>query len=901
MRKVSLKNVTILELLVAINRRYSDIIALQTKRGDKFQGISYIELGRRTSDTAYSLKKLGVERADRVAILSESRPEWAIAFFGIVSCAGITVPLDIKLSDAEIEFILNDSEAKCIFVSEKFLERIINLKPKLMHLKSIISFDEVSKEGILLLKDFKVPENEIAHRDIQPDDVGIIVYTSGTTGVAKGVELTYKNLLFEVMCLHQLITFSPKDEFVSILPLNHMLEITGGFLGPLYAGATVTYCESLKPTNILSLMNETKTTVMICVPLILKMFHNGIMRKIEDLPKFKRKLTKTMLHFSRFLLKLHIRVGKILFASVHKQFGGRIRCFVSGGAPLDPVVELDFNAMGFRILQGYGLTETSPVITVNNFAECKYGSVGKPLPEVEIKILTNSETGTKDGEIVTRGPHVMKGYYRNPEKTQEVLRESWFHTGDIGYLDKDGFLFISGRIKNLIVLGAGKKVFPEEVEEVMSHSPYIKEICVLGRVATKGMRKGTEEVYAVVVPNFDQFELDKRKDELVIREKIASEINRLSENLAEYKRIMDFEIWKDELPKTSTRKIKRKVLIEIINEKAKSQKVEEKVNFVETTELKEDEFTTSLKEVLADTAKVETSVIKPYSNLYNELGIDSLMKVELLCAVERRLAIKIPDEIAYEVNTFADLVRFAKEYKQGRADDVTIKDQDIIPILKKNILINLTRGLSYFTLKVFAKIYFKLEIKGIENIPKDKSFIIAANHTSHLDFPIIFTSLPYSKMKDVIAPAAQDYFYTNPLRRRIIECAFNTFAFERIGNFVHSLRICSEIIKRDKSIILFPEGTRSTEGKIQPFKPGIGSLAYDLDRPIVPTYIKGAFEALPKGKTFPYPRKIRVYFGKAIYPKQLELSRFASNYEKYSYLSELTFNEVKRLQADKND
>ena len=238
--KVSLKNVTIIELLVTINRRYSDAPALQTKDKDTFKSISYIELGRRTSDTAYNLKVLGVERGDRVAILSESRPEWGIAFFGIVSCAGITVPMDIKLSDAEIEFILNDSEAKCIFVSEKFLERIIKLKPKLKGLNRIILLDDTPEEGILLLKDFKVPETEIAHRDITPEETALIVYTSGTTGVAKGVELTYKNLLFEVMSLHQLITFNPKDQFLSILPLNHMLEITGGFLGPLYAGAATT-------------------------------------------------------------------------------------------------------------------------------------------------------------------------------------------------------------------------------------------------------------------------------------------------------------------------------------------------------------------------------------------------------------------------------------------------------------------------------------------------------------------------------------------------------------------------------------------------------------------------------------------------------------------------------------
>jgi len=895
MRKASLKNVTIIELLVAINRRYSQKPALQIKKDGKFSFISYIDLGRRTSDTAYNLKKLGVEKGDRVAILSESRPEWGIAFFGIVSCGGITVPMDIKLSDAEIEFILNDSGAKCIFVSGRFLERIINLRPKLMHLKSIVAFDDEVKEGVLLLKDFKVPENEIAHREIQPQDVAVIVYTSGTTGLAKGVELTYKNLLFEVMSLHNLITFSSKDNFLSILPLNHMLELTGGFLGPLYAGATITYCESLKPTNILSLMNETKTSVMICVPLVLKMFHNSIIKKIDDLSKYKRQAIRFLLSLSRFLLKFHIRIGKLFFSSVHKQFGGKLRCFVCGGAPLDPVVELDFNAMGFRILQGYGLTETSPVVTVNNFKDCKYGSVGKPLPGVEVKILANSESAAREGEIIVRGPNVMRGYYKNPEKTAEVLRDGWFYTGDIGYFDDDGFLFISGRIKNLIVLGAGKKVFPEEIEEVMSKSPYIKEICVLGRVAQKGIRKGCEEVYAVVVPNIDMFEKGMRQDKEAIRKIIASELSRLGENLAEYKRIMDFEIWDEELPKTSTQKVKRKVLLELITKNNAKAKVE-KQEFVEAAEIYEDALTMKLRNIVSGLTAVPEEKIRLVSNLYNDLGVDSLMKVEILAAIHREEGVDIPERLAYEINTFADLVKFTKEYKAGRSGDEADIAEEINDFITKNIRPKPAHALAYFILKSLFRLYFRKSVFGAENIPPDSSFIIASNHTSLLDFPLLMTSLPFRTMKDVFAPAAKDYFYTKATPRKIIVgFLFNTFPFERMGDFVKGMKICEALLKLGKSIILFPEGTRTLEGKLQPFKPGLGCLAANLNVPVVPAYIKGAFEALPKGKIVPRPAKIEIYFGKAIVPREIDFSRCSNNYEKYVYISELAFNEVEEL------
>ncbi|HOW43360.1 MAG TPA: AMP-binding protein [Candidatus Omnitrophota bacterium] len=566
MRKASLKNVTIIELLVAINRRFSDIPAVRIKRGDAFESISYIELGRRTSDTSYALIHMGVERGDRVAILSESRPEWSLAFFSIVSCAGITVPMDAKLSDAEIEFILNDAQAKCLFTSAHYLERIKALRPRLPALKHVISFDDTADTAVHAIKDFKVPAGEVAHRDIQPDDVAIIVYTSGTTGVAKGVVLTFKNLLFEVMSLNDYVEFSSKDQFLSILPLNHMLELTGGLIAPLYTGACITYCDSIKPTTIIKLMQETGTTTMICVPLILKMFHGGIIKKAEALPEAKKRMFYRMLAFSKFLLNFNIRIGKLIFKEVHRQFGGNLRCFVSGGAPLDPAVEEDFSAMGFNVLQGYGLTETSPVITVNTFKERKYGSVGIPLKGVTIKIVpaAEGEPESKEGEILVQGPNVMRGYYRNQEKTDEVIKNGWFHTGDIGYQDKEGFLFITGRIKNMIVLGGGKKVHPEEVEEVMSKSPLIKEMCVLGRKATEGLKAGTEEVFAVIVPNKDAFASEARDNPEQIKTLISAELAGLSEQLAEYKKIAAFMLYFDELPKTATRKIKRKEVLEKI-------------------------------------------------------------------------------------------------------------------------------------------------------------------------------------------------------------------------------------------------------------------------------------------------------------------------------------------------
>jgi len=557
-------NLSIHEITESINKRWFSKTALQIKTKDGWNALSYVPLGERAVDISSTLLKYGIEKGDRAAILSESRPEWGIALFGTISCGGIVVPIDVKLSEKEKEFILGDSGAKFVFVSEKYLPEIDNIRPKLPALRQVFLLDDSPRDDLIKIKDLKMKEGDRKYLPLEAGDTAVIVYTSGTTGVAKGVELTYKNLMFQAKELNRLVHYSEADNFLSMLPLNHMLELTGGFLSPLYVGATITYCDSLKPANIIALMNETGTTVMITVPLVLKMFHDGIMKKAQSLPFIQRRFFFACLHLCRFLLKLNIKPGKSVFSKIHGQFGRSLRCFVSGGAPLDPAVEMDFNAMGFTILQGYGLTETSPVIAVNTFRELKYGSVGKPIPGVEVKLMKPDGTFGEEGEIVTRGDHVMKGYYRNPEKTAEMIKDGWLHTGDIGKFDKDGFLYITGRIRNLIVLGGGKKVFPEEIEEVMSASPYIKEICVIGKKATEGLKAGTEEVFAVIVPNLERFEGDDKKDKELIRKKVGSEVSRLSGNLAEYKKISEFMLYFDELPKTSTRKIKRNAVKEIM-------------------------------------------------------------------------------------------------------------------------------------------------------------------------------------------------------------------------------------------------------------------------------------------------------------------------------------------------
>ncbi|MFH1709763.1 MAG: AMP-binding protein [bacterium] len=868
MRNKRIEIGSILDLLYDITKRHSNSPALQMEEPNGIRSVSFDELRERSVDVSASLIKMHIEKGDRVAIFSENRPEWGIALFGIISAAAITVPMDTKLSENEALYIIRNSGARCIFVSKDFLPVVQKLKDRLPSLEYVVCFDDPNDNAnVLWMNDFTRQQGDKLNRpeEVKPEGTCLIVYTSGTMGTAKGVELTYGNLLFEVKALYEAITITGRDRFVSILPLNHMLEITGGLIVPLYGGACVTYARSLKPDKLIALMKKTRVTAMICVPLLLKMLHNGIMAEVNRKGAVKRRIFEISLRVSGLLQKINLNPGRILFYPVHARFGRHLRAFVCGGAPLDPLVAKDFNAIGFSVLQGYGLTETSPVVTFNSFKKKKYGSVGIPLKGVEIKIIRNSETGGDEGELIVRGPNVMKGYYNDPQKTSETMRGGWLYTGDIGWMDKDKFLYISGRSKNLIVLGVGKKVFPEEVEDVMMESPYITELCVLGRVAAEGARKGSEEVYAIIVPNFDNFNEAERTDEKAVRARISEEIERLSKNLAEYKKIREFEVMRDALPKTSTRKIKRKALIEYLEKTSKESPKERPDQYIENIESKDDDLTTKIKKILSGMLAVPAVKIKADSNLYNDFGVDSLMKVELLCALEKEFGLEIPDEIAYEMNTFGDIVRIISEYMAGRVDDVSVSDEEVDSLLRVNIFFRLSRMISAILFRAFSRIYFQLEIRGLDNIPKEGSFIIASSHASMMDFPLLFSCLPFSKTLNVIAPAAQDYFYSSFIKRSLVQLAFNTFAFERFGNFVKGLKICGELIKRGRSIILFPEGTRSARGELSPFKPGIGSLASALGVAVIPTYIHGIFEALPKGAVFPRPRKVTVIFGKPVY------------------------------------
>ena len=522
--------------------------ALSVREKDVLYELTYEELAHRSRLVSARLIERGLAVGERVALLSESRPEWGIAFFSGVLAGGVVVPLDAKLSEMEIRGILADSAPVVLLASSTYWDLACSLRATTPSLRDVIRIDD-----FLGATEAAAPDSLPASRGREPEDLAVLIYTSGTTGPPKGVMITFGNLVFQASRLEAVMQTRASDCFLSVLPLHHLLELTGGFLAALHSGAEVCYARSLYPQDLIPLMKARRVSVILGVPLLFKTLKESIEREIRRRASPVRIGWSFAMIFAWFLPVRAWR--RALFFTVHRRWGGKLRLLVSGGAPLDEKTAQFFDRLGVPLLQGYGLTETSPVISVNTLRANRIGSVGRPLEGVEIRIL--AETDAKDGEILTRGPHVMRGYYRREDSTRQVIdQEGWFHTGDLGFIDRDGFLHITGRKKNIIALGSGKKVQPEEVEAVLAAGKTVQDVCVLGRIAEHGIAQGTEEIWAVVVPS-DAVREEYRERPGVLEDVVREELAVLALKLAPFKRPVSIVCFPDELPKTGTRKTRR--------------------------------------------------------------------------------------------------------------------------------------------------------------------------------------------------------------------------------------------------------------------------------------------------------------------------------------------------------
>jgi long-chain acyl-CoA synthetase len=557
LKKKELKELTIPQMLKRSAGLFPDSIALSAWKDEKCCSITYAELENKVALFARSLKVSGITKNDRVGVLSENRPEWGISYLGILRAGGIVVPLDPLLKCSEMEALIRDSGMKGLVTSGKFLTDLVEIKKKLPGLDFLVCMDEKKENGIFTFSEIldkgKVNKSEL-HK-AAPDDTAVIIYTSGTTGKPKGVMLSHRNIMSDVWGTKEALKLYPEDNFLSLLPLHHTFECTAGFLIPLSGGSRVTYARSLKSKEILEDVKNNGITIILGVPLLYEKLFTGLRKNVQKKSFLTRTFFNLSFDFVKSFKKLSgINLGKYIFKNLREKAGlSSLRILICGAAPLPSIIPECFDLLGIKFLQGYGLTETSPVLTLNPYINPKYLSVGVPIPGAEVRIFEPDKDGV--GEILAKGDMVMKGYYNNPKETEKILKDGWLYTGDSGREDKNGYFYIVGRKKNVIVSSAGKNIYPEEIENQLIQSPCILEALVLGKKVSGG-----EEVEAVVVPNLEyiqQLQGDKIPDEENLRFLMKQEIEKCCEGIADYKRVKHFQIRKEEFEKTSTRKIKR--------------------------------------------------------------------------------------------------------------------------------------------------------------------------------------------------------------------------------------------------------------------------------------------------------------------------------------------------------
>ena len=897
-----LKDQTMIDLVAQQAESIPDKIALQMKRNGEWVRYSYRQLYEVSRQVAFVLWERGYRKGDRVILFAENQPEWGIAYLAAVQIGVVVVPIDPQTAEGEIFALTEYTEAKGILTSEAGVARLHNAQTKPGAEAESLEFldinrfcqpfgSEQAENSVPTKSELPAVPDQFPNVDIDPDTVASIIFTMGTTVDPRGAMLSHRGFIANVMAVSQALPPEDTDRFLSVLPLYHALGFSCNFLMSIYAGTTVTYTNSLRPTTILAIMRETKITVLIGVPRLFQLLYDAIKRYVVQSPE-----------------AMEAPLAPEVVEEIQAALGGHIRVLVSGGAALpDEIYDL-FMELGLTIYQGYGITEASPVLSVNPHHKSKRSSVGPAVQGVQLQIINPDEAGV--GEIVAHSPSLMQGYYRNQAVTGQVIRDGLLHTGDLGYFDEEGYLYLTGRSKDVIVSGAGKNIYPVELEALYRHSSLISEICVVG-MSTDNM---FEAAHAVIVPVCDD-----NRDRAEVEKAIHQHIQECAQDLPTYQHIQTVHFWDTELPKTSDAVINRQRVKEILQEQLSQQtQVAPRPDPVKGS-LDVDGNEGALKLTMAtDTASgVEEVIISELSrlarlpadqihlnsNLGTELGLDSMARVELLLLLESRLQRSIPDELIAKIQTVGDVTETVKAL-QSEATPPPI-DEEISAHIEQSESSHLSTtlaGLFRFSVWAIYRYYFSIKCSGLENLPREQPYIIAANHSSHLDTLAVMTVLG-DEFKRLRVLAAKDYWFSTRFKSWFSGELLKFVPFDRHANFLQGLRISQEVLKQDECLLIYPEGTRSVTGELQPFKPGLGLLAYESGSPIIPAYIDGTYHALPKGKNLPRKSRIQVIFGKPIVPSSgHEVGEMDAasglEHETYRKLADAVRSEIEALRAD---
>lgn len=773
---------------------------------------SYMELLKRVRLWARAMPEAGA----RVVLFSENSPAWLYAAYAIWANEGILVPVDHLSTAEELAYVLNDCEPTLLLCSRHLQATATRSVGLTRHAPRVAVLEDLAQ---VLGSSEAEPTDPLV---VDESQLATIVYTSGTTGAPKGVMLSFGNLLANVRAVVKAGYFTPKARVLLLLPLHHVLPLAGSLLAPLFGGSTIVFATSMAGEELVATVRREAVTTIVGVPRFYDLLHRALHERIDS--------NRLVVALYRLAQRVRSRAfSRLLFGSVHRKFGGALKHLVCGGAALDPETAKTFDTLGFAMCEGYGMTECSPMISFPRLEHIQLGSCGQVLDGCDVRL-------SEEGEILTRGPNVMQGYYNRPEETRQILRDGWLHTGDLGQLDVEGNLYVTGRLKEVLVLSSGKKVSPAEVELGVEHAG--------GRtIREAGVFLDGDVLHAVVVPNWSELPTDRAKATGWLERKC---IARYNATVSPYRRVARLSVATGELPRTRLGKLRRHQLPQLAE--CLSRLASPAVASATSTDA-------TVERLIAFLGRPTRGPISAESRLTQDLGLDSLGRVELSVFIRRAFGVEISESRLSELETLRELSQFIDQCKN---DDLVFPQLDASRLSWAELLLPKTPPalpsssgyhLAIIHLsRLLVRALFRVRARGAERVPKGP-FLLVPNHQSYLDGLFVCSCLPPSTVRNTLFYAKERHVRRPWLRFLAERC--NTIVVDPKQGVLQSLQQLAAGLRRGNSVILFPEGTRCRDGELGPFKDSYALLARELHVPVVPVVIDGAYRVLPAGRSLP--------------------------------------------------
>jgi long-chain acyl-CoA synthetase len=848
--------------------RFAGNVAVEIQRSRGLEQVTYLDLKHWAEGVAAWLHAQGVTYGDRCAILADNDARWCAAYLGMLRLGAIAVPLDTNYSPSQVATVLRASGARLLVCGTRLLPVAEGAATGLPLVRMYRGDGDPRPSLDDMFAAPPAPE-ALPPCPATPADAAVILYTSGTTSDPKGVVLTHGNLAGERESAFATVHVDERDAVLGVLPLFHSLAQMANLLLPFAVGARVVYLETLNTADLMKAFAERRITIFACVPQFFYLIHQRVTGEVAKGGWAARRVFRALLWLNLQLRRIGVNLGPKVFARVHKVLGGHMRLLITGGSKFDPAIGRDLYALGFTIQQAYGLTETSGAATLNRPDEAHIDTVGRILPGNELKILP-PEGDAEDGEIAIRGPIVMQGYYNRPDANAEVFRDGWFLTGDLGRLDREGRLTITGRKKEIIVLASGKNIYPEEIEAQYRKSPIIKEICVMG--VTRPDEPTTERLHAVVV--LDDEVLKARKV-MNAGDLLRFEMESAGAALPSHKRVLGYDVWFEPLPRTTTGKLKRFQIQKMLHEREAARKTEaERPLTPAEQEWLEDPHVAEAAALVTQRVK-DPATVRPDANLELDLGLDSMERVELLTELEQAFGVKVPEAVVHETFTVRQLVEAVRPaggaaggavdaaWRTLLADVPPASDPELGWLLESRPV---ATRLFWLTARLVGLLTARVRVEGLEHLPAKGPYLICPNHQGYFDPFLLCSVLPYHVFRQMFVVGAAEYFQT-PATRWLARQA-NLVPVDADASLVPAMKAGAFGLTHGRVLLLFPEGERSIDGTVKRFKKGAPILASHLDVPIVPVALKGIFEMWPRTRPIDWryvgfwrSHRVRVAFG----------------------------------------